>query len=69
MADLAEHARQSSEAAASESAAERKLQVRLRALVWEAPGVLALELSARAANQSMMICVSRARGRRLVLDL
>jgi ferredoxin-NADP reductase len=42
---LAELARPSSEPAASESAAERKLRVRLRALVWEAPGVLALELS------------------------
>jgi ferredoxin-NADP reductase len=46
LADLAERVRQSSEPTASESAAEHKLQVRLRALVWQAPGVLALELSA-----------------------
>lgn len=44
--DVAELARPSSEPTASESAAESALQVRLRALIWEAPGVVALELSA-----------------------
>ncbi len=46
MADLTELERPSAEPAASDCAVERKLPVRLRALVWQAPGVLALELSA-----------------------